>query len=150
MAVRFVSHPHFYCVSLVSISYLASVPSFLWIITLYLKRDLNPHAHYWTKDFKSFLSTVPTFRYFSRPTKTRTWNISLEVRSYIPLTMGPLRDVRDSNPWPPPWQGGIVTNSTNIPLSLLSDSNQRPTDYKSVALPTELRRQLCISSIPVY
>ncbi len=29
MAVRFVSYPHFYCVSLVSISYLASVPSLI-------------------------------------------------------------------------------------------------------------------------
>ena len=26
----------------------------------------------------------------SSPTKTRTWNISLEVRSYIPLTIGPI------------------------------------------------------------
>jgi hypothetical protein len=25
-------------------------------------------------------------------------------------------------------------------MSFLSDSNQRPTDYKSVALPTELRK----------
>ena len=29
MAVRFVSYPHFYCVSLVSISFLASVPPFI-------------------------------------------------------------------------------------------------------------------------
>ena len=29
-----------------------------------------------------------------------------------------LRDVRDSNPWPRPWQGRIVTNSTNIPKIL--------------------------------
>ena len=50
------------------------------------------------------------------PSWNRTTNISLEVRSYIHLTNRPLRDVRDSNPWPSPWQGEIVTNSTNIPF----------------------------------
>ena len=25
----------------------------------YSKRDLNPHSHYWPKDFKSFVSTIP-------------------------------------------------------------------------------------------
>ena len=24
----------------------------------YSKRDLNPHSHYWPKDFKSFVSTI--------------------------------------------------------------------------------------------
>ena len=41
MAVRFVSYPHFYCVSLVSISYLASVPSFFRIITMWRITDSN-------------------------------------------------------------------------------------------------------------
>ena len=27
----------------------------------YSKRDLNPHSHYWPKDFKSFVSTIPPF-----------------------------------------------------------------------------------------
>ena len=27
----------------------------------YPKRDLNPHSHYWPKDFKSFVSTIPPF-----------------------------------------------------------------------------------------
>ena len=26
-------------------------------LTEYSKRDLNPHSHYWPKDFKSFAST---------------------------------------------------------------------------------------------
>ena len=25
----------------------------------YSKRDLNPHSHYWPKDFKSFVSGLP-------------------------------------------------------------------------------------------
>ena len=30
-------------------------------LTEYSKRDLNPHSHYWPKDFKSFVSTIPPF-----------------------------------------------------------------------------------------
>ena len=29
----------------------------------YSKRDLNPHSHYWPKDFKSFVSTIPPFEH---------------------------------------------------------------------------------------
>ena len=31
--------------------------------SLYSKRDLNPHSHYWPKDFKSFVSTIPPFEH---------------------------------------------------------------------------------------
>jgi len=34
----------------------------------------------------------------------------------------------------------VLQQIANLKLSLLSESNQRPTDYKSVALPAELRR----------
>ena len=27
----------------------------------YSKRDLNPHNHYWSRDFKSLVSTIPPF-----------------------------------------------------------------------------------------
>jgi hypothetical protein len=37
------------------------------------------------------------------------------------------------------------TLTSNRSLSLLTDSNRRPTDYKSVALPAELRRQYLLS-----
>ncbi len=30
--------------------------------SLYSKRDLNPHDHHWSKDFKSFVSTDSTIR----------------------------------------------------------------------------------------
>ena len=32
-------------------------------LTWYSKRDLNPHSHYWPKDFKSFVSTIPPFEH---------------------------------------------------------------------------------------
>ena len=35
------------------------------------KRDLNPHSHYWPKDFKSFVSTIPPFEH---PQKRRAEN----------------------------------------------------------------------------
>ena len=38
---------------------------------LYSKRDLNPHSHYWPKDFKSFVSTIPPFEH---PQKRRAEN----------------------------------------------------------------------------
>ena len=31
-----------------------------------------------------------------------------------------LRTVRDSNPWTPPWQGGMITNFTNNPKLILT------------------------------
>ena len=37
----------------------------------YSKRDLNPHSHYWPKDFKSFVSTIPPFKH---PQKRRAEN----------------------------------------------------------------------------
>ena len=37
----------------------------------YSKRDLNPHSHYWPKDFKSFVSTIPPFEH---PQKRRAEN----------------------------------------------------------------------------
>ena len=49
---------------------------------LYPERDLNPHSHYWPKDFKSFVSTIsPSGRPCSVSGK------------------------RDSNSRPRPWQG---------------------------------------------
>ncbi len=30
--------------------------------SLYSKRDLNPHNHYWSRDFKSLVSTDSTIR----------------------------------------------------------------------------------------
>ena len=49
---------------------------------LYPERDLNPHSHYWPKDFKSFVSTIsPSGRPYGKSGK------------------------RDSNSRPRPWQG---------------------------------------------
>ena len=51
---------------------------------------------------------------------------------------------RDSNPRPPPWQGGVLPlNYFRIFIQFLcrlKDSNLRPPVYKTDALPTELNR----------
>ena len=39
----------------------------------------------------------------------------MSLASYHCSTPRYLRCVRDSNPWPPPWQGDILTNWTNAP-----------------------------------
>ena len=40
---------------------------------VYPKRDLNPHSHFWPKDFKSFVSTDSTIRAsFRAENETRT------------------------------------------------------------------------------
>ena len=58
---------------------------------------------------------------------------------------------RDSNPRPPPWQGGVLPlNYVRIDFLFyikkcrLHDLNTRPSDYKSDALPTELSRLIII------
>ena len=63
----------------------------------------------------------------------------------------PLSERRDSNPRPPPWQGGVLPlNYVRIDLLFyikkcrLHDLNTRPSDYKSDALPTELSRLIII------
>ena len=56
----------------------------------------------------------------------------------------PQSERRDSNPRPPPWQGGVLPlNYVRISIQKkcrLHDLNTRPSDYKSDALPTELSR----------
>ena len=68
----------------------------------YSKRDLNPHSHYWPKDFKSFVSTIPPFehpqkRRAENETRTRDPNLGkvmLYQLSYFrkPLTWCPEQD----------------------------------------------------------
>ena len=66
----------------------------------------------------------------------------------------PLSERRDSNPRPPPWQGGVLPlNYVRIDLLVilkkcrLHDLNTRPSDYKSDALPTELSRLISIMRV---
>ena len=66
-------------------------------------------------------------------------------------TPASLSERRDSNPRPPPWQGGVLPlNYVRIDLLFyikkcrLHDLNTRPSDYKSDALPTELSRLIII------
>lgn len=66
-------------------------------------------------------------------------------------TPASLSERRDSNPRPPPWQGGVLPlNYVRIDLLVilkkcrLHDLNTRPSDYKSDALPTELSRLIII------
>ena len=49
---------------------------------------------------------------------------------------------RDSNPRPPPWQGGTLPLSHSRVWCLRSESNQRHEDFQSSALPTELQRRI--------
>ena len=52
-----------------------------------------------------------------------------------------MRTVRDSNPWTPPWQGGMITNFTNNPFELPSGIEPNYLDYKSSASPAMLWKQ---------
>ena len=49
---------------------------------------------------------------WSRTCNIDLGRVALYQLSYFRLF---LRNVRDSNPWPPPWQGGVIANLTNIP-----------------------------------
>ena len=49
---------------------------------------------------------------------------------------------RGSNPPPPPWQGGALPNELLPQWCLRVDLNHRHRDFQSLALPTELPRQL--------
>ena len=59
-------------------------------------------------------------------------------------TPASLSERRDSNPRPPPWQGGVLPLNYVRILCRLHDLNTRPSDYKSDALPTELSRLIII------
>ena len=39
----------------------------MFIANRYSKRDLNPHSHYWPREFKSLVSTIPPFEPDERP-----------------------------------------------------------------------------------
>ena len=51
---------------------------------------------------------------------------------------------RGSNPPPPPWQGGALPNELFPRWCLRVESNHRHRDFQSLALPTELPRQMAI------
>ena len=69
-------------------------------------------------------------------------------------TPASLSERRDSNPRPPPWQGGVlplnyvrIHESEYYKKCRLHDLNTRPSDYKSDALPTELSRPISIMRV---
>ena len=70
------------------------------------------------------------------PTRTNDLQV-MSLASYQLLHSAMLRCVRDSNPWPPAWQAGILTGWTNAPMFFLwakMDSNHRrrkPADLQS-------------------
>ena len=68
---------------------------------LYPERDLNPHSHYWPKDFKSFVSTIPPS---GRPC---SWS-----------------GKRDSNSRPRPWQGRALPTEL-LPQTLKNGCKDR-------------------------
>ena len=49
------------------------------------------------------------------PTRTNDLQV-MSLASYQLLHSAMLRCVRDSNPWPPAWQAGILTGWTNAPM----------------------------------
>ena len=53
---------------------------------LYSKRDLNPHSHYWPRDFKSLVSTDSTIRanLDERKTRLELATPTLETRTRDP------------------------------------------------------------------
>lgn len=53
-----------------------------------------------------------------------------------------LRNVRDSNPWPSPWQGDIVTNSTNTPFFAV------PTGFEPA--PTLIDSEVALTNVGWY
>ena len=44
----------------------------LLFLLLCSKRDSNPHSHYWPRDFKSLVSTIPPFERPRAENETRT------------------------------------------------------------------------------
>ena len=93
-------------------------------------------------------------------------SVRLSLPAPLPWTSVFWSGLRGSNPPPPPWQGGALPNELNprMPIfynfrrvvglvskvlinpsrdwCLRSESNQRHRDFQSLALPTELQRQI--------
>src|SRR5699024_1924198 len=64
------------------------------------ERELNPHGHNWPLDFKSNVSTCST---------TRAKEVMKKAKNKILFFASELKsEKRDSNPRPPPWQGGAL------------------------------------------
>ena len=99
---------------------------------LYSERDLNPHEHCCSLDFKSNVSTDSTIRAWKVfpipwsgnkcPMKKKPWQPSVTSETSGDYSSRQLSEKRDSHPRPPPWQGG--------------------------ALPTELFSRFCKNSAP--
>ena len=50
-------------------------------------------------------------------------------------TNSPWRSVRDSNPWPPAWQAGVLTSCTNEPLERMKGIEPSRSAWKAEVLP---------------
>ena len=90
---------------------------------------------------------LSTFVYAEDRNRTGTIVTNRRILSPVRLPVPPPRPLserRDSNPRPPPWQGGVLPLNYVRILCRLHDLNTRPSDYKSDALPTELSRLIII------
>lgn len=47
------------------------------------KRDSNPHSHFWPKDFKSFVSTIPPFERFASAKITVIFQIAQTLGKFV-------------------------------------------------------------------
>ena len=53
---------------------------------LYREWDLNPHSHFWPKDFKSFVSTDSTIAAWLIKNRMQSYNIILNYANFLQKT----------------------------------------------------------------
>ena len=59
---------------------------FIIVRLLYHEWDLNPHSHFWPKDFKSFVSTDSTIAARLIKNRLQSYNIILNYANFLQKT----------------------------------------------------------------
>ena len=59
---------------------------FIIVRLLYREWDLNPHSHFWLKDFKSFVSTDSTIAARLIKNRLQSYNIILNYANFLQKT----------------------------------------------------------------
>ncbi len=121
-----------------------------WIAPLVFETSASTDSAIWATEKNYRLNERKTGLEPATPTLARSCSTNWAIFAYLLL----VRCVRDSNPWPPPWQGDILTNWTNAPnneypargdataseekMHGWKGSNSRHLVLETSALPTEL------------
>ena len=79
--------------------------------------SITPNLQFWSACTSLVATEGPKYSWSQKDHSIGSLSGCFPICFYSNQKRTNQRNIRDSNPWPSPWQGDIVTNSTNIPFA---------------------------------